>query len=537
MSKGKEKDYEHDLEDGTDDWSVPKEVKNNPLFMEIETGSNVVETIKKLDAKMMELNHGRLISLKTPNSLLGNSVPTGNIGLFDRAGRPQIVIEPGLYLNLNPTLTWKGTIPITSHVEFLGLTIAQVGQSEAMVVQDPHNRVFVIRNGGFVAYGIEGTFKILQIVDTLNLGDQYAIRELHTNRILGWKQEVHTLIRNGTNMIPVPITVATFINVPANNVAILQQADKIIVLEAGQHVITNPHTTFRDMFSLGERQHPFKTQPAYTSEGVPVILDINLRYRVFDPVLLTVNYDDPLLALINPAQSAVNSVVSRLSYQQFMRAKKVGPEVTSNGSHVPWVEAFKSECMKELQEDARKHGIHVLSFEIMDRQLQGSLGKDLERQAETILQNQIEATQIELRNHINTEKERGILQVARVEAESIKTQSDTNYYRTTKQADAKYYEMMKQAAAKAETAALVTQQEAKNIVSLAEANRRQIELQAEAYASVPAGHAQNIQRELLEVEKRYAMPDKSVWFESQGEIPGSVIDGYNVAKGVMFAKG
>jgi hypothetical protein len=41
----------------------------------------------------------------------------------------------------------------------------------------------------------------------------------------------------------------------------------------------------------------------------------------------------------------------------------------------------------------------------------------LERQAETVLQNQLEATQIELRNHINTEKQKGILEVAKVEQE------------------------------------------------------------------------------------------------------------------------
>lgn len=67
-------------------------------------------------------------------------------------------------------------------------------------------------------------------------------------------------------------------------------------------------------------------------EGVPVILDLNLRYQIENPVILTYHYDDPLQALINPAQTAVNSVVSRLSYQQFMRATKIGgdiPEVYS----------------------------------------------------------------------------------------------------------------------------------------------------------------------------------------------------------------
>lgn len=41
------------------------------------------------------------------------------------------------------------------------------------------------------------------------------------------------------------------------------------MLKAGQHVITDPATTFRAFYSLGERQVQIKTQPAYTIEGVP----------------------------------------------------------------------------------------------------------------------------------------------------------------------------------------------------------------------------------------------------------------------------
>jgi hypothetical protein len=113
-----------------------------------------------------------------------------------------------------------------------------------MVVQDPQNRVFVIRNGGFVSFGANGRFKILAVVDTLNLG---------ATRVLGYKHD----IKAG----PSSVTVATFFNVPANNVVILQQGSKVFGLGGGQHVITNPSTTYRAFYSLGERQHSFRTQP------------------------------------------------------------------------------------------------------------------------------------------------------------------------------------------------------------------------------------------------------------------------------------
>ncbi len=44
----------------------------------------------------------------------------------------------------------------------------------------------------------------------------------------------------------------------------------------------------------------------------------------------------------------------------------------------------------------------VISLEVMDRELAGALGQDLEKQAEKVLRNQVEASQIALQNQINT---------------------------------------------------------------------------------------------------------------------------------------
>jgi hypothetical protein len=97
----------------------------------------------------------------------------------------------------------------------MGLTFGQVGQSECMVVLDPQNRAFVIRNGGFVAYGESGRFRIVAVVDTLDLGPEAAVRDRSMNTVIGWKKEIKTSVKseNGTTMI----TVATFFNVPANS--------------------------------------------------------------------------------------------------------------------------------------------------------------------------------------------------------------------------------------------------------------------------------------------------------------------------------
>ncbi|KAJ3167476.1 hypothetical protein HDU87_001681, partial [Geranomyces variabilis] len=227
------------------------------------------------------------------------------------------------------------------------------------------------------------------------------------------------------------------------------------------------------------------------------ILHVNLRYRVVDPLLLTRNYEDPFQALSNPAQTAVNSVVSRLSYQQFMRAKKMGGDVPDTDV-TTWVEAFKTECLQELMHQATTYGIVVESFDVLDRSLEGDLGKDLEKQAEQVLQNQIKATQLELSNHIAIETQKGQLAITRVKNEQVKSEADAGYYSATKKADAVYYAALQDAKAAAESSELEATQKAKNIVLLAQARQREIEVLASAYEGITNEHVKTLQ--LQEVE-------------------------------------
>lgn len=137
--------------EGTDDWNVPEAVKKNPLFIEVE--GNVIEALKKLDVAMRQQKLGGIISKKIPNTLIGRRLSTGQIGLWDFAGIPQICTNPGRYINFHPSVRFHRCCDITEQLEFQSLTIALGGQSEALVIQDPSNKVFIVRNGGFVAYG------------------------------------------------------------------------------------------------------------------------------------------------------------------------------------------------------------------------------------------------------------------------------------------------------------------------------------------------------------------------------------------------
>ena len=81
------------------------------------------------------------------------------------------------------------TLPVSDTViEFQGLTVVQVSQNQAAVISDPQNRVFVIRNSGFVAFAVEGTYSVLSVVDQTHLPNR--IKDHITGVVLGHTHEV-----------------------------------------------------------------------------------------------------------------------------------------------------------------------------------------------------------------------------------------------------------------------------------------------------------------------------------------------------------
>jgi len=80
-------------------------------------------------------------------------------------------------------------------IDFQGLTIVQVSQNQAAVVSDPQNHIFVIKNAGFVAYAIEGTYDVLSIVDQTHLPT--IVQDKLTGVVLGSTHEVKMSSRVG----------------------------------------------------------------------------------------------------------------------------------------------------------------------------------------------------------------------------------------------------------------------------------------------------------------------------------------------------
>lgn len=155
--------------------------------------------------------------------------------------------------------SWKGTRGVSDTTLFFqGLTVVQVALNQVAVVSDPQNRVFIVRGGGFAAFAVQGTYDVLAVVDQTHLTNH--VKDKVTGATLGWMQEVtmpSQVGRSSTNYV-----VAGFLDIPANNVAVLQRGDEMEQVPAGQHCITNPNVKLRGLFTCGENQIEMPTKGA-----------------------------------------------------------------------------------------------------------------------------------------------------------------------------------------------------------------------------------------------------------------------------------
>jgi hypothetical protein len=153
-----------------DDWKVPEDILQNPFFVLITRKESLVDALRRLSDQIRNKTGYEIISKKiahTANFIFaGRLLETGKIGIYRKAGRVKLITKPGYYWNWNifAKMKFMGSYDMTSEIDVLGLTIAQVSQSEAIVAIDSHNRVFIVRNGGFCASGEYGRFKVLAII-------------------------------------------------------------------------------------------------------------------------------------------------------------------------------------------------------------------------------------------------------------------------------------------------------------------------------------------------------------------------------------
>ncbi|KAG2020674.1 hypothetical protein CC2G_005982 [Coprinopsis cinerea AmutBmut pab1-1] len=361
-----------------------------PFFIPIGEGG-LITALQRLDEELQQSGRGRLLSKKEPIDWTGEEIMPGHLGLINHGGNPKVLIKPGRYpgfpLRNWWARTWCGTKGLSDTViEFQGLTAVQVSQNQAAVVSDPKNQVFVITNSGFVAYAVEGTYDILSIVDQTHLPT--VVKDRLTGVVLGWTHEVKMKSKVGRTGGEKDYVVATFLNIPANNCAILQRGDELELIGAGQTVITHPNVTLRGLYTLGENQVEMPTKDIFTRDQVPVSLTIYLKWQLTEPLkLATHGYQTPYEALRDKTQSILTQVMAHLDYSSMVKQRSLGPDNLDDGTDPSsaFLDALRTRAMDEMHEAALEYGIVLKDLAVIDRQFKGEIASTMDKLTSTPL--------------------------------------------------------------------------------------------------------------------------------------------------------
>ncbi|KAG8898688.1 hypothetical protein FRB99_007228 [Tulasnella sp. 403] len=491
--------------------------QTRPFFVKIGSGG-LLEALHKLDKELVAAGHTHLISKKDPVSWIGREITLGQIGLVNHGGIPKVLTKPGRYPPF-PLRNWwarefKGTKEISDTViEFNGLTIVQVSQNQAAVISDPQNQIFVIKNGGFVALALQGSYDVLSVVDQTHLPN--ALTDHITHAVLGHWHEVKMRSHVGGNVHD--YVVATFLDIPANNCAILQKGDELEILPAGQHYITNPNITLRKLFTRGECQTEMPTKDIFTRDQVPVSLTIYLKWQLIEPLKLTTHgYDTPYDALRDKAQSILTQIMAHLDYSSMVKQRSIDPIDTIDDGSDPstaFLDALRSRAMDDLHTAALEYGIVLKDLAVIDRQFKGEIASTMDKLTTRGLQAQVEAANVDRENSNRVKKEQGTLQVAQVHASARKTHADAEAYAIVANAKAVAEALQIDAQARAEATRLA-----------ARADADAIKLKAAADQEVTDTFAREMELRRIEVERVAAYGNKTVFVptDSSGQGTGGV---------------
>ncbi|EJU05751.1 band 7 domain-containing protein [Dacryopinax primogenitus] len=477
--------------------------QHRPFFVRCgEDG--LIPALHKLNDQIVSAGH-RSIMCKIQPMDFGREISPGQIGLVNRAGWPELLMQPGKYPGF-PFRNWwarkfDGRQGVSDTVlQFQGLTAVQVSQNQAAVVSDPQNQIFVIRSGGFVALALQGTYDVLAVVDQTHLAK--AITDKMTNQVLGYMQEVRMASTLGAKRNSQEYVVATFLNIPANNCAILQRGDELQQIPAGQHVITNPNVTFRSLFTRGECQIEMPAKDIMTKDQVPVSLTIYLKWQLEEPLKLTQHgYVSPYDALRDKSQSILTQIVAHLEYASMVKSRTLGPELEEHpGDSTAFLDSLRSRAMDDLHLAALEYGIVLKDLAVIDRKFKGEIAQTMDHLTRRALEAQVEAANVDRENSNRVKKEEGQLQVAQVQSKQRQAIAD---------ADA--YTVVAKARADAQASAIAADARANAIRIQAAAEADAIKIKAQAVAEIRDEFAKEVELRRLEIQRVAAYGNRTVF--------------------------
>ncbi|KAI0269647.1 hypothetical protein BGY98DRAFT_1101011 [Russula aff. rugulosa BPL654] len=453
----------------------------------------VIGALRQLDEHLRNTGYNKIISDKNPTDWIGKEIAPGRIGLINHGGKPKLLTKPGRYPGF-PLRNWwarsyNGTCGLSDTViNFQGLTVVQ--------------------NSGFVSYGIHGSYDVLAIVDQTHLPN--AIKDHVTGSILGRSLEVRMSSNAGAaGSKPESYVVALFLDIPANNCAILQSGNDLELLPAGQHCITHPNVTLRGLYTLGENQFEMPTKDIFTRDQVPVSLKLYLKWQLEEPLkLATHGYETPYDALRDKTQSILTQIVAHLDYSSMVKQRSLGgdgiEELDSSVSSSPFLDALRTNAMDDLHSAALEYGIILKDLAVIDRQFKGEIASTMDKLTKRALQAQVEAANVDRENSNKVKQEEGVLAVARIKAQSRNAESDAEAYSVIAAAKAAAERTRIEASARAHATRLA-----------AEAEAEAVRIKANADGDVRNPFAQEMAGRRMEVMRVSAFGNKAVFVPTE----------------------
>ncbi|KAG5219941.1 band domain-containing protein [Salix suchowensis] len=339
---------------------------------------------------------------------------------------------------------------------------------------------------------IEGTYDVLSIVDQTHLPG--VVKDRLTGVTLGWTHEVKMKSRVGAAEER-EYVVATFLNIPASNCAILQRGDDLELLPAGQSVVTNPSVTLRGLYTLE-------------------ILNYITR-QLTEPLKLTTHgYNTPYDALRDKTQSILTQIVAHLDYSAMVKQRSLGPDNMQEDPSSAFLDALRTRAMDEMHEAALEYGIVLKDLAVIDRQFKGEIASTMDKLTTRALQAQVEAANVDRENSNKVKQEEGALAVARIKAQARNTAADAEAYGVVTAAKAQAQRLKIEAEAQAEATRLA-----------AEADAQAIKTKADADAQVVDQFAREMELRRMDVARVKAFGSRTIFVpsEAQGSQMGSAM--------------
>ncbi|KAK0524542.1 hypothetical protein OC835_005885 [Tilletia horrida] len=464
----------------------------------------VKAALAELDDRLARSGRPRIISTRKPGTYFGREVQPGWCGLYLHGTLPKIILEPGQYVNFSLNCRWASKFVELSAKQWThqGLTVVQVGQNEAAVMSDPNNRTFVLKNGGLVSFAAAGNYRVLEIVDQAHLNVE-PVMDKHTKTVLGYAR----MVRDGTAVV------ATFLNVPANNSAVLQIGDHLEELPAGQHCITDPGVLLRNFYSKGESQAETGGIRVFTADQVEVQVKLYLKWKLHTPLLLAAtNYESPYEALSDQVQSILVNVMSHLAYAQMAKQRTLGAEMSTGGEDEAFLDALRTRCLDDLSVAAKSYGIELRDLAVVDRRFLGSVAANIEKLTMRAMEIQVDATNVDRENQNAVKRKMGLLEAAKVDAE-----------RQRVEALAAAQQQIERARGEAESRRIAAEAEAAAIRLVAQADAEAAEARARVDASVSDRHAQIAQLARIQIDSVKAYGPNTVFVPPGGELANGML--------------